>query len=66
LDYHEAARELASEAKNRDPKFTDKEKINIEIYAEHQDDVQVRQQYLALARSDDRSQEREISVSRAR
>jgi hypothetical protein len=66
LDYHEAARELASEAKNRDPKFTDKEKINIEIYAEHQDDVQVRQQYLALARSDDRSQEREISASRAR
>src|SRR5262249_14235791 len=65
-NYHAAAREFASEAKNRDPQFTDKEKINLEIYAEHQDDVQIRQQYLAMARSDDRSQEREKSASRAR
>lgn len=29
--YHQAARELASEAKDRNPQFTDKEKINLEI-----------------------------------
>jgi hypothetical protein len=34
--YHQAARELASEAKDRNPQFTDKEKINLEIYAERQ------------------------------
>ena len=33
-DFHAAAREFASEAKGREPQFTDKEKINLEIYAE--------------------------------
>jgi hypothetical protein len=64
-DYHEAARELASEAKDCDPKFTDKEKINLEIYAERQNDPRRREQFLAT-RSEDRSQEREISVSQSR
>jgi len=65
-DYHDAARELASEANNRDPKFTDKEKINLEIYAERQDDARTREQFLGMARGDDRSQEYAISASQSR
>jgi hypothetical protein len=65
-DYHEAARELASEAKDREPKFTDKEKINLEIYAERQNDAAERERCLELARGEIHSQEREISVSRSR
>ena len=34
--YHGAAREFASEAENREPKFTAKEKISLEIYAKRQ------------------------------
>ncbi len=49
-DYHEAARELASEAKEREPRFTDKEKINLEIYAERQGDPTRRDQFLEMAR----------------
>lgn len=64
--YHEAARELASEAKDRDAKFTDKEKINLEIYAERQNDPRVREQYLGMARGEDRSQEREVASSPSR
>ena len=63
--YHEAARELAAEAQGRDPQFTDKERINLEIYAERQIDEMTRQQYLELARTE-RSDEREISVSQSR
>lgn len=37
-DYHEAARAFASETQEREPKFADKEKINLEIYAERQGD----------------------------
>jgi hypothetical protein len=33
MDYHEVVRELASEAQGREPNFTDKEEINLEIYA---------------------------------
>jgi hypothetical protein len=33
------AKELASEAMDGEPKFTDKEKINLEIYAERQNDA---------------------------
>jgi len=63
-DYHEAARELASEAKNREPKFTDQEKINLEIYAERQNDEAEREQYLELSRGESRAQDREVSHSR--
>jgi len=63
--YHGAARELAAEAQGRDPQFTDKERINLEIYAERQNDEMTRQQYLELARTE-RSDEREISVSQSR
>jgi hypothetical protein len=65
-EYHDAAHELAAEAKGRDPKFTDKEKINLEIYAERQTDPTRRDQFLELARADGRSQEREASASRSR
>jgi hypothetical protein len=44
--YHEAARELASEATKREPQFTDKEKINLEIHAERQNDEGERERYL--------------------
>lgn len=63
--YHQAARELASEVKDRNPQFTDKEKINLEIYAERQDDDEIRDRYLQLARSD-ASQDREIALPRER
>ena len=65
MNYHEAARELAAEAQGREPQFTDKEKINLEIYAERQSDEMTRQQYLELARSD-RSENREAALSLVR
>jgi len=64
-DYNATARELASEAKNAEPQFTDKEKINLEIHAERQNDEMTRQQYLELARTE-ASDDREISVSLSR
>src|ERR1051326_7117787 len=64
--YHKAARELASEAKDRNPQFTDKEKINLEIYAEQQNDESDRERYLELARRSEQSQDRELSVSLTR
>ena len=65
-NYHAAAREFASEAKNREPQFTDKEKINLEIYAERQNEATERDRYLELARSESHSHEREASSSRGR
>ena len=64
-DYYATARDLASEAHGSEPQFTDKEKINLEIYAERQNDEMTRQQYLELALTE-RSDEREISVSQSR
>jgi hypothetical protein len=64
-DYHEAVRELASELRDREPRFTDKEKINLEIYAERQNDEMTRQQYLGLARTETR-EDREVSASLSR
>jgi hypothetical protein len=64
-DYHDAARELASESQSRDPNFTDKERINLEIYAERQNDEAIREQFLELARSDAVS-DREIAAGRDR
>src|SRR5215213_877703 len=64
--YHQAARELASEAKDRNPQFTDKEKINLEIYAERQNDESEREKYLDLARGREESHERDLSVSLTR
>lgn len=64
--YHQAARELASEVKDRNPQFTDKEKINLEIYAERQNDESEREKYLELARGSEQSQDRELSVSLTR
>jgi hypothetical protein len=65
-DYYATARDLASEANGSEPQFTDKEKINLEIYAERQNDEVVREQYLHLARSESQSSDREVSVSRSR
>lgn|GEM_PF-1691202 len=64
-DYYATARELASEAHGSDPQFTDKERINLEIYAERQNDEMARQQYLDLARTE-QNNDREISVSLSR
>jgi len=57
---------LASEAKDREPKFTDKEKINLEIYAERQNDEAERERLLGMARVEDHSKEREASASLSR
>jgi hypothetical protein len=65
-DYHQTARELASETRDREPQFIDKEKINLEIYAERQIDATERERCLELARSENRSQEREVSAFRGR
>ena len=66
-EYHDATRELASAVTDRDPKFTDKEKINLEIYAERQIDPQERERFLDLARERDGStHEREGAMSRSR
>jgi len=64
-DYYATARELASDAHGSEPQFTDKEKINLEIYAERQNDEMTRQQYLELPRTEG-SDERDISVSLSR
>jgi len=63
--YHDAARDLASEAQGHDPQFTDKERINLEIYAERQNDTE-RERYLELAASESRSQDHEVSSLRER
>lgn len=63
--YHEATRELASEAQGREPKFTDKEKMELEIYAERQNNDAARERYLALAR-DTGEQDREVAISQGR
>ena len=61
-EYHDAARELASDVTNRNPKFTDKEKINLEIHAERQIDPQQRERLLDLARDRGGSaRDREVS-----
>ena len=65
-EYHDTARELASEAKDRNPQFSDKERINLEIYAEHQNDTAERERYLEMARGEAGSHEREISISPSR
>jgi len=49
-EYHHAAHQMASGAKDREPTFTDKEKINLEIHAERQNDDAERERYLDLAR----------------
>lgn len=66
-EYHDVTRELASAVSSRDPKFTDKEKINLEIYAERQNDPQERERFLGLARSHEgHAHEREGVFSRGR
>jgi hypothetical protein len=64
--YHDAARQLASEAKERGPQFTDKEKINLEIYGERQNDAAKRERHLELALGDTRPKGPEVSVSQSR
>jgi MobL relaxases len=66
-EYHDATRELVSAVTNHSPKFTDKEKINLEIYAERQTDPQERERFLGLAREGAGSMhEREVAVTRSR
>lgn len=63
--YHEAAREMAIQAEGREPQFTDRETMNLEIYAERQNDEMMRQQYLELARTES-ADDREVSYSLGR
>lgn len=65
-NYHAAARDLASEARNREPQFTDKERINLEIYAERQNDEAERSRHLELARAESYSHDHDLSASRSR
>jgi hypothetical protein len=66
-DYHDAARELASAVTGRNPKFTDKEKMNLEIYAERQTDPQERERLLGLARGRaDHAREHHGTLARSR
>lgn len=65
-DYHAAAREMVSEVKNREPQFTDKERINLEIYAERQEDSNLRNVVLELSRGETSRVREEASSSRAR
>jgi hypothetical protein len=66
-EYHDTARELASPVTNRSPKFTDKEKMNLEIHAEEQTDSQERERFLGLARDHAGSaHEREGVISHSR
>jgi cell division protein FtsL len=55
-----------SEITDREPQFTDKEKINLEIYAERQNDEASRERYLEVARGQSQAQDREVSASRSR
>lgn len=65
-DYYVAARELASDSHGREPNFTDKEKINLEIYAERQIDAENREILLAMARgSESQTQAREVATTRS-
>jgi hypothetical protein len=65
-NYHNTAGELASAAHGSEPEFSDKEKINREIYAERTNDKTEQERCLALARSESSSTEREASVSKNR
>lgn len=65
-DYYATARDLASGAHGNEPQFTDKERINLEIYAERQNDPAERERYLELARDESHSQEHEASASLSR
>jgi len=66
-EYHDVTRELASVVTDRTPNFTDKEKINLEIYGERQADPQERERFLGLAREGGGSaHDREAMVSRSR
>ena len=65
-EYHDAARELSSGVINKNPKFTDKEKINLEIYGERQTDPGERERFLDLARDRDMAHERGGAISRSR
>jgi hypothetical protein len=65
--YHDAARELASGITNRNAKFTDKEKMNLEINADRQSDPRERERFLELAREcGGRGHQRDAAVSRSR
>jgi hypothetical protein len=66
MNYFEAARELASEAQSRNPQFTDKERINLEIYAERTGDEGEREKLLGFARGDSDSQQHQVASSRSR
>src|SRR5262249_36941566 len=59
-DYHATARALASGARGSEPEFTDRERINLEIYGERQNDEATRQYYLQVGQPSD-TKEKDIS-----
>jgi len=63
--YYQTTHDLAAPVQGHDPEFTDKEKINLEIYAERQNDEMVRDQFLQLARADT-SSDRQVAVAHER
>ena len=58
--------DLKSGYLHSDAQFTDREKINLEIYAERMNDDAMRDMYLGLARSEASTQEREVAVGLSR
>ena len=64
--YFATARELASGAEGHDPEFTDREKANLEIYAERQNDEMTRDQFLQLARTESHTRQLEGAETRSR
>jgi hypothetical protein len=65
-DYFTAAREMASHANERDPQFTDKEKLNLEIYAEGLNDSIARQELLECAQGKSSAHNYEVEISHTR
>jgi hypothetical protein len=59
--HSQAARDLASEAQELEPKFTDKEKVNLEIQAKRQNDAAERERHLELSRGETHSKDRDVA-----
>ena len=64
--YHEASREMAIQTEGREPQFTDKERVSLEIYAERQNDPDERDKFLQLALSEGRTHERDVAAAHGR
>jgi hypothetical protein len=59
---HDALPALASADKGHKPTFADKEKINLKIYAERQNNAPERERYFTVARTEGHSQQPKVSA----